>query len=162
MSEKKSIESNLKENLNGDALTNAMDFVNYLKNMGMTADDGARFCYKGELMCIIITFKDAKNPLGAWFICDCPIYEHDGFPIDESIKSFTQANIQKCKGDICGCDHKERGATKVVFGKEYDNLCSSEVMFNNPDAEALEKIKVLMELWKFKLDNIEGYSSQDR
>ena len=162
MSDKKTIESNLKENLSGDVLTNALDFVKFMKNMGMTADDGARFCYKDELMCIIITFKDKKHPSGAWFICDCPIYEHDEFSIDESIKNFTQANIQKCKGDICGCDHKERGATKMVFGKEYDNLCSSEVMFYNPDIEALKKIKILMEFWKFKLDNIEGYSSQDR
>ena len=162
MPDKKSIESNLKENLSGDVLTNALDFVTYLKNMGMTADDGARFCYKDELMCIIITFKNDNNPSGEWFICDCPFREHDGFPIDESIKSFVQANIQKCKGDSCGCDHKERGATKMIFGKEYDNLCSSEIMFNNPDSEALKKIKVLMEFWKFKLDNIAGYSSQDR
>jgi hypothetical protein len=34
---KKTIESNLKENLSGDALTNALDFTAYLKNMGMTA-----------------------------------------------------------------------------------------------------------------------------
>jgi len=160
MSDKKSIESNLKENLSGDALTNALDFVTYLKNMGMTADDGARFCYKDELMCIIIAFKNDTS--SGWFICDCPFREHDGFTIDESIKSFVQANIQKCKGDSCGCDHGERGATKMIFGKEYDNLCSSEIMFYNPDAEALKKIKVLMEFWKFKLDNIVGYSSQDR
>jgi len=160
MSDKKTIESNLKENLNGDVLANALDFVTFLKNMGMKADDGARFCYKEELMCIIISYKNDAS--GGWCICDCPFHEHDGFPIDENIKSFAQANIQKCRGDVCGCDHKERAATKIVFGKEYDNLCSSEISFNNPDAEALKKIKILMEFWKFKLDNIDGYSSQDR
>jgi len=162
MSDKKSIESNLKENLSGDVLTNALDFVTHLKSMGMTADDGARFSYKGELMCILIHFKDEKNPSGALFICDCPIYAHEQFPIDENVRNYVQASVQKCKGDVCGCDHKERGATKMVFGKEFDNLCSSEIMFMNPDAEAYEKIKVLMELWKFKLDNVAGYSSQDR
>ena len=162
MPENKTIESNLKENLSGELLVNALDFVSYLKSIGMTTDDSNRFYYKGELMCILVNFKDEKNPFGMLFICDCPIYEHDGFPIDESVKSFAQKNIQKCRGDKCGCDHKERGATKMVFGKEYNNLCSSEIIFTNPDAEAVEKIKVLMELWKYKLDNIVGYSSQDR
>jgi len=160
MSDKKTVESNLKENLNGDVLTSALDFATFMKNMGMTADDGARFCYKDELMCIIISYKNDTS--GGWCICDCPFHEHDGFTIDENVKNFAQANIQKCRGDVCGCDHKERGATKMIFGKEYDNLCSSEIVFNNPDTEALKKIKILMEFWKFKLDNIDGYSSQDR
>ena len=167
MSEQKTIESNLKDNLGGDLLTNALDFVTYMKSIGMTADDGARFCYKNELMCILIPFKDNNNPSGGLCICDSPMSEHGDYPIDESVKDFARANVKKCDG--CGrgkenvdCGHKERGATKMIFGKEYDNLCSSEIMFINPDTEAVEKIKKLMDLWKYKLDNIVGYSSQDR
>lgn len=157
---KKSIECNINNNLCGEALTNALDFISYLKRKGMTADDGARFCYKGQMMCIIIIMKNEKNPNGEWFICDCPIYEHAGYPINENVKLFVQENVQKCRS--CGCDHEARGATKIIFGKEYENLCSSEVAFINPDAEALEKIKVLMDLWVYKIDNIVGYNSQDR
>jgi Zn-finger protein len=100
----------------------------------------------GEMTCVLVFFKNEATPSGMWFICDCPIREHDGFPIDESVKSFAQANVKNCEN--CGCDHEARGATKTIFGKEYNNLCSSEVIFANPDAEALVKVKVLMELWK--------------
>ena len=163
MSEQKTIESNLKDTLSGETLENALDFVAYLKENGMT-DDGSRFYYKDELMCILILFKDEHNPSGGLCIFDSPFREHEGFPIDESVKEFARANVKKCEN--CGsggsCGHKEQGATKAIFGKEYDNLCSSEIMFVNPDAGGMEKIKKLMDLWKFKLDNIAGYSSQDR
>ena len=163
MSEQKTIKNNLKDALSGDPLTNALDFVAYLKNIGMS-DDGARVYYKDQMMCILITFKDTHNPSGGLCICDCPISEHDGFPIDESVKELVRANVKICES--CGsggdCGHKERGATKAIFSKKYDNLCSSEVMFINPDAREFEKIKVLMDLWKHKIDNVVGYDSQSR
>jgi len=167
MSDHKTIENNLKDNLSGDLLMNALDFVTYMKSIGMTADDGARFCYKNEAMCILIPFKDKDIPSGGLCICDSPMSEHSGYPIDESVKEYARANVKKCDG--CGrgkenvdCGHEERGATKTIFGKEYDKLCSSEIMFFNPDSEDMKKIKKLMDLWKYKLDNVVGYSSQDR
>lgn len=157
MSEK--IEDKLKSNLDGELLTNALDLVDYLKNRGMTngTEPGdTRFYYKGELMCIFIPFE------GGLMIFDCPLTECEDFPISSSVMAFVQTNIHKCGS--CGgkCDHEQRDATKVIFGKEYDHLCSSEVAFFDPDAEAVKKIKKLMDLWIFKVDNINGYSSQDR
>jgi hypothetical protein len=140
------IEKKLKDTLSGDLLENVLDFVAFLREIGMTPDENSRFHYMGEMTCILVFFKDTNNPQGMLFVCDCPIREHDGFPIDDSVKKFAQSNIKKC--DNCGCEHEARGATKTVFGKEYDNLCSSEVIFVNPDAEALVKVKILMELWK--------------
>jgi len=139
------IEDNIKDVLSGDLLKNALDFVTYLRESGMTPD-GNRFYYMGEMTCIIIWKKDKTNPSGEWFICDCPIHGQEGFPIDESVKEYAQANVSICRN--CGCDHEARGVTKTIFGKEFNNLCSSEVIFVNPDAEGLEKIKMLMELWK--------------
>jgi len=73
MAEQKTIESSLKNNLSGDVLITALDFVAYLKNIGMT-DDGARFYYKDQMMCILIPFKDEHNPSGGLMIFDCPPY----------------------------------------------------------------------------------------
>jgi len=151
MAKHKTIEDNMKEVLGGELLKNALDFVVYMKENGMTVS-GNRFYYKGELTCIPIWKKDVNNPDGEWILCHCPINEHKGFPLDESVKEYVQASVSKCRN--CGCDHEERGATKMIFGKEFDNLCSSEIAFINPDAAAVEKIKILMELWKYKLDNI--------
>ena len=149
MAEHKTIEDSMKEVLGGELLENALNFVAYLKESGMTLK-GNRFYYKGELTCIPIWKKDEKNPNGEWILCHCPIDGHEGFPIDESVKEYVQASVSKCRN--CGCDHEERGATKLIFGKKFDNLCSSEIAFINPNSEAVEKIKVLMELWKYKID----------
>jgi len=165
MSEQKTIENMLKDNLSGDLLANALDLVDYLKKNGMTNGTNpgdTRFYYKGELMCIFITFKNEHNPSGGLMIFDCPLTGHEGFPIEESVQEFVRAHVNKCGSCGGDCGHEQRGATKVIFGKEYDNLCSSEVAFFDPDAEAVEKIKKLMDLWKFKIDTIAGYSSQDR
>ena len=164
MSEQKTIENMLKDNLSGDLLANALDLVDYLKKNGMTngTDGDTRFYYKGELMCIFITFKNEHNPSGGLMIFDCPLTGHEEFPLNEDIQEFVRAHVNKCGSCGGNCGHEQRGATKVIFGKEYDNLCSSEVAFFDPDAEAIEKIKKLMGLWKYKIDNIAGYSSQDR
>ena len=137
MTNNKTIEDSMKEVLGGELLENALNFVAHLKKSGMTLD-GNRFYYKGEMMCVIIWKKDENNPNGEWFICDCPLHEHDGFPIDESVVKYAQASVSKCRN--CGCSHEARGATKLIFGKEYDNLCSSEIAFINPNAEEMEKI----------------------
>jgi len=165
---KLTIEDKLKESLNGDTLKNALDFVAYLREIGMTTlddKDGNRFYYKGELMCIIIFWKDDANPSGLWIICDAPVSGHEGFPTDESLEEFARANVKICGvfdgSHPCGCG-SEPGKSITVFGKDYDNVCTSELQFYSPDTETLEKVKKLMELWIYKIDNIAGYSSQDR
>ena len=165
MAEHKTIEENLKDALSGDLLANALDLVDYLKKIGMTngTEPGdTRFYYKGELTCIFITFNDENSSSGGLMIFDCPLSGHDDFPVDESVQEFVRAHVNKCGGCGGDCGHEQRGATKIIFGKEYDNLCSSEVMFINPDAGAVAKIKKLMDLWKYKIDNSAGYSSQSR
>jgi len=143
------VEDKLKNTLSGDALNNALDFVAHLRAIGMTPED-TRFFYKGEYTCIIIFFKDENHPSGCWFICDCPIEEYDGFPLDENIKAFARTNVAMCRN--CGCGHENMGANKMIFGQYFEGICSSECQFIEPDAEALEKIKKLMDYWKLMID----------
>jgi hypothetical protein len=89
------IEEKLKDTLSGGLLENALDFVAFLREIGMTPDENNRFHYMGEMTCILVFFKDANNPHGMLFVCDCPIREHDGFPIDESVKKFCTVKHQK-------------------------------------------------------------------
>ena len=143
---KPTIEDGLRKALSGDLLENALDFVAYLKEIGMTIhpDDPNRFTYMGEYTCILVFFD------GMLFICDCPICEYDGLPLDVSLQEFALANIKKCEHHD-GCDDKARAATKTIFGKEIDNLCSSEIQFFNLDATGFEKIKKLMDYWKLAI-----------
>jgi len=141
----KTIEEQMKAVLTGGTLTNALDFVAYLKATGMTHNDN-RFSYMGQETCIIIFFEYEGFPEGLWVICDCPIDGHDGFPIDDSLQEFARANVKICD-KCCGCP-VPRGGDKMIWGQEYKGLCSSEIQFVNPDADALPKIKIFMELWK--------------
>ncbi|MCL2603771.1 MAG: hypothetical protein FWD90_04770 [Defluviitaleaceae bacterium] len=155
------IERALAAPLRGDYLKNALDFTAFLTGIGMTPDPieevTIRFNYGGELTCILVFFKVDNDPNGLWVVCDCPISEYAGFPLSEELMNFARANVKIC--DACGCDHKERGATKSIFGKEYENLCSSEIQFLNPDTHALEKIKTFMEFWKHIIDDKAGKNS---
>ena len=153
------IENSLKETLGGERLKNALDLVAHMGRLGMTVEEG-RFYYKGEMMSIFIYFKNDKNPEGELYICDGPLTGHEDFPVGGAVEAYVRASVKTCTD--CGCDHPERGKTKTVFGQEYENLCSSEVMFANPDANAVEKLMKLMDLWVYKIDHVTGYSSQER
>ena len=146
------VEETLKKTLSGGSLSNAFGFAAYLRSIGMEPED-TRFFYKGEHTCIIISFQHDDFPCGFWVVCDCPIEEYDGFPLDESVKEFARANVKicdKCGGD--GCGHENMGANKMIFGQYFEGVCSSECQFNAPDAADLEKIKKLMDYWKHMID----------
>jgi len=148
--------------ISGDKLRDAQDFVAYLFSMGMTPlndeDGNVRFGYKGQLTCIIVYWKDC------WIICDAPASDSERFRIDEDLKEFAWLHVKTCnvfKGNPCGCG-SEPGKNFTVFGKDYKNICTSELQFFNPDAKILVNVKRLMALWVYKIDNIDGYDSQDR
>jgi hypothetical protein len=144
MSEQKTIEEKLKDTLSGELLINALDFVAYLRSIGMTPGEGeTRFYYMGQFACIIIYDSDW------WMVCDCPTKEHKSFPIDESVKEYAWASVKQCDkcGGADGCGHEDMGAAKEIFGKRYENLCSSECHFFDPNGDDLVKLKKLMELW---------------
>jgi len=129
--------------LSGEMQINALDFVTFLREKGMTIHDehSTAFMYNGKWVCIIIIFDN-----GGWMICDNPLTKYyDDFPVDEELKQFALDNVRSC-GE-CGCSHEAKGITKSIFGKKCENLCSSEVQFFDPDTEALSKIKQLINAW---------------
>jgi hypothetical protein len=156
----KTVEEKLKDALHGDLLENALDFVTYLRNAGMTTkEDDTRFYYKEELMCIIICWKDA------WLLCDAPTDDCEGYRVGEDVRAFARSRVKVCGiadgSHACGCG-SEPGKDFTVFGTGYKNVCTSELQFHNPSAEDLVQVKKLMDLWLYKVDNLGGYSSQDR
>ncbi|MCL2371916.1 MAG: hypothetical protein FWC78_00750 [Defluviitaleaceae bacterium] len=156
------INDKFKKVLSGDKLKVAQDFVAHLFDIGMTPlndeDGSVRFGYKGQLTCIIIFWQDC------WIICDAPASDCEGFQVDDDLKEFAKAHVKTCnvfKGNPCGCGN-EPGKGFIVFGENYENICTSELEFFDPGAEILENVKKLMDLWVHKIDNIDGYNSQDR
>jgi len=143
------VESTINRTLSGDALKNALDFVAFMRASGFKTDDeyGCNFYYMGEPTCVFLCFEPSENfPSGFWGIYNYPIDEYEGFPLDECYKEHARANVRICTGE-CGCPNWPRGGNQKVYGKDFESVCSSVVCFFNPDAEALETIKEMMEYW---------------
>ena len=139
-----------KDVLSSSYLSNALDFTDFLKEIGMTFVDN-RFYYMEEPTCLLLCFEHESCPSGYWGIYDCPIMEYEGFPLEEDLQEFARANVRICQGE-CGCD-VPRGGKCTIFGKEFDDVCSSNIVFHMPDSEALVKIKKLMLYWKLIISN---------
>jgi len=139
------IEKTINDVLSGDVLKNALDFVEYLKANGMVAggEHGA-VNYQGKPVCYMHLDDTTERP-GPWTIWTEGDYssEHKDVPIDENMKKIAWANVNTCAS--CGCDCSP-GKRKVIFGKEFDNVCGAVMAFYMPNAETLECVKKLLEM----------------
>ena len=148
------IEDELVAALSGDKLKNALDFIGYMKASGMTphAEHHSAFEYNGEWVCIVCIIPIDGTP--GWTIFDNPLTgKFDDFPVDEHLKKFAWEHINIC-GE-CGCG-SQPGRKKMIFGKEFNNICTSEVAFWSPDADALNKITRMIDIWKESLEPGKG------
>jgi len=150
----------IKENLKGDTQQNALSFVQYLISIGMTAggsiNDG-NFAYKGELVCYTYFGSSSHNPgyPEPWTLWIGGDYgkELESVPFDDRMKEIAWANVHdcdNCRGTRCNPDERT-----TVFGRDFDNLCVSVFGFTDPNAEAVELAKKLMEMKKHTIDSKE-------
>jgi len=146
-------EHEINTSLSGDKLKIAKDFVIYMKTNGMTAhaEHVGAFEYKGQWVCIACIIPVDGEP--TMVIFDNPLTKHfDDFQLDEQLKEFAWAHVNICTscGGSSGCG-SQPGLTKTILGKAFDNLCTSEVAFWNPDAETLGKILQMIDIWKLQV-----------
>ena len=145
---KRTHEDNMRKNLSGDLLKNALEFVEHM-------DKTSGWEHLGEQVCFIIT--DMVTKYGKFFIffngngsiCDS---EFDNYPMNDELKEFVFAKINQCThfrtyGKECGCG-EQPGHNFTILGRKYVNLCHCPICFADPDAETFEKIKELVEAWK--------------
>ena len=145
------IKDTLRNNLKDEALANALDFVDFLTDKGLTPhmewDNGVRFAKDDKSPCLVV-FN--MNNSGEWFVCDVPITsEPEWNSLNNDLKEFILANIKLCsvhQGSKCGCG-SEPGVTKNIFGKDYNNVCTSEIQIHNPNSDELGKFKDIVEWW---------------
>ena len=70
----------------------------------------------------------------------------EDFPLDDHAKEIAWKNVDIC-GNCGGCDNPG-GSRKTIFGKEFNNVCRTTMRFINPDIEALECVKKMVEIRK--------------
>ena len=149
MSDLTRIKEEIQAKLAGDNTANALNFVDFLTSIGMTAsyEGHPTFHYMDKWACLIVLApKNDSSPNGMWFPCCYPninIVESANFPVDDSLKEYARQNAKKCF-ECGGCETPKN--RKSIFGTEMDGLCCNAFHFNNPAGNDLENAKKLMEL----------------
>jgi hypothetical protein len=70
----------------------------------------------------------------------------ENFPLDDRIKEIAWKNVDICKN--CGGCNLGTGTSKIIFGREFDNVCRTTMKFINPDVKTLECLKKIVEIRK--------------
>ena len=141
--------------LHGDALKNALDFFAYLRankmNPQWSSANAWKINYKKQSVCHIRAYGSAHyndlNEPGSWHIQPY-IGEYNESQLSDEFKQVVWKNIKHCP--FCGnCRLKFR----TIFGKEYHNACEGKIAFKNPNVEAIECAKKLIELRREAIQN---------
>ena len=139
----------------GDKQKNAADFFEYLLASGLQFERGQGYwadklywiCkHNDEYICYILINggEDDTEPVG-WVIwmdgsgSNCFM---DTIP-DEHTREVAWKHIDIC-GNCGGCKNPG-GSRKTIFGKEFDNVCTTPLRFDNPDVETVECVNRLVQ-----------------
>ena len=131
-----SMEKIIGEVLTGVTKHNALDFAAFLEaNEFHAGGDHGAVTYKDEAVCYIhLDGSDqAPGPWTIWLMSDYSA-PHKDIPIDEQMKKIAWANVNTCGNCGGGCSP---GTRKTIFGQVFDNVCSTDLAFYNPDAKIL-------------------------
>ena len=143
----KKIEDIIKSTLKGESQNNALELVTHLNagNFSITLNDEkdeSGWIVDNLGFIVINGSEDFPGPWTMWMEVN-NIGEHLENPIDEQIKEFAWAHVSPCGS--CGGDCSPGVSTKI-FGKMFENTCQSNLMFTNPDLEAVEGIKKIVDI----------------
>ena len=146
----KKIEDIINTTLKGNAQKNALDFIAHLQegedfSFSKDENDNGRWWIKcnNNLVCEIQIKPAGESPENwdVWVYGDC-IGAHDSL-VDESVKAIAWKNITLCGDCGAGC---APGRSKTVLGKEFNNVCQSTLAFSNPETDALNCMKKVVEV----------------
>jgi len=142
------IEDAINDVLSGETRKNALELISFLR----AADNAERFvmkmyddsgCEVSNLGFIVIGGSDDfPDPWTMWIDADNLGGHLQGQEfVDERIKEFAWAHVAPCGS--CG-GQCSPGTTANVFGRQFENTCRSQLMFTNPDADAVECMKKII------------------
>ena len=127
-----SIEEIISDNLPVAYQGNALDFIRFLREneMELIRDNG----YWENKIYYLIKFQNK-------YMCFIAIKD---FPIETELKETAWEHADVCQN----CGSCSGGRKKIIFGKEFDNICSTTFRFDNPDAADLLFMKKLLSAGK--------------
>ena len=154
------IEKIIEETLKKDEKINALAFIAYLKENKMLFERGKGYWedkfywaikYNGEYVCTILigNTEHSSEPWIVWSDSSGSKW-YEQFLLNENLKEIAWKNVDICGGgDICGgyCGNPG-GIYKKIFGKDFNNVCITVFKFDNPNNEAVECLKKLVDIRK--------------
>ena len=152
------IEDVIHDVLRGGARERALEFAGHLRANEMLFERGCGYwedkfywlvTYKNEYVCFIL-INDAGEMGASWTIWsdESPSNWFEDFPLDERMKEIAWEHVDFCGN--CGGDCTP-GARKIVFGREFHNVCRTTMKFDDPDAEALVCAKKMVDIRKIDI-----------
>jgi len=152
------IEELINIKLRGEAQKNALDFIAHVRTyddiftISMCSDKNDEWngCDVSNLGYIVANGSDDfPGPWTMWFGVS-NIGEYAETPIDECVKTFAWKHVSPCGN--CGKECAPATNTKV-FGKDFENTCQSNLLLVNPNEEAVEYMKKLIDIKKNDIIN---------
>ena len=139
----KSFEEKIVITLNESSQKNALDLVAFLKANDMTVDEA-----HSQIICEDKTLAymhmdgsaEMPSPWSVWPVGDFSIVPQD-YDFDESMKEIAWAHINICGkcGQSCA-----PGSNKTLFGKEFEGVCGSVMVFTDPREDGLICLQKLL------------------
>ena len=148
----KRIEDVINDVLKGEAQTNALEFIAYLRAVDAVIGDSDNYfwhpTYKGKELCAINIEINDDGASFDTFVNSLPIAwtaegsgEH--VDVDERTKEIVWANVRPC--EITNCGGCSPGISINILGKQFNNLCGSFLGIYAPDAETVECMKKIVD-----------------
>jgi len=151
----------IEENFTGDTQQNILGFLQHLVSIGMEVKgsfNDSHFSYKGEKVCYTYFGSSSNNPgyPEPWtvWLPDEFGEEIESIAINDRMKEVVWLNAHGCDKN---CPHIKKGCSgsRKILGRKFDRLCQTPIGFTNPNAEAVECAKKLMEMRKHAIDSKE-------
>ena len=138
-----SFEEKIVNTLSGDTQKNALDFAAFLKaNDMVVAENHSQVLYSGKTLAYLHMDGNAEMP-GPWSVWpegDFSITPHN-YNLDEHIIKSAWKHINIC--DKC-CQSCAPGSNKTLFGKEFEGVCGSVMVFTDPSGADLMCLQKLL------------------
>jgi len=149
--------------LEGDIKQKLLEFTEYCKASKMPVRLSSGYLwgvyFKGKRVATVeITVKGNRRGQythedNSWIIGICYLNygspDFESYAKDENLSKIIWQNIAYCKGCLKACiGNQAPGLDKKIAGKIFNKVCVSGVGFKNPDDEALDCVKKLMEFRK--------------
>ena len=139
----KKIETLIQETLPPPAQKDALEFIHHFGPDVAFNDEG--WCwqaiYQGEEVFHfrIGGFQNEPN----WLAWSATGFDYSHVDVDEATKKIAWDHICTCGtcGEACA-----PGRQAVVFGRTFENCCTSSIMFVNPTGDALACVKKLVDI----------------